>query len=248
VPAKWHSNTEVVVRPEEFEVYRGTVAPSVGVVALPGGITHIGQTRQWILERHVGDRVLMIDDDTVLSRPLLRAGVIRVRKSSNYMTTDEEFDDAMGMLDDIMDGGTPMTGFKAMVFPRPHDTGWYPTRKYCYTFTNVALDLSVIDPATLRLGDWPVLEDLYLFLELVSRGFRQEVITKYLVATLPPNAPGGCSEYRTTAMFNDMLLELKRRYDRGIILRDAKWSSLTSGDDATRIGFMCRVPKEWRQA
>lgn len=201
---KFSSFTPVIVCPVN-EVDRHKYAKRILACPYDG----IGPTRQFILETHYGQHssdghqgVVMLDDDMYFSR----------RKDPSVPVPLERCDDLNPMfqwISDQLDAGFVHGGISARQgnnhIPRP----WVD----CIRVNNAHFfNAAVYMNERLRFDVIPVMEDFYVSLTLLLRGYPNRVAYHYCWSQRGSGTKGGCSLYRTSELQAQAARELHRLF------------------------------------
>ena len=218
----------LVVRSEEaaeYEKFYGSVAKIIPI----DGVHDIATTRRKITEIYSGQRILMIDDDTTLHESV----IIGSWRRPNPELLKDGIYGLFKVIEDAMDNGYVHGHVAFPVFPVGKDFKIFAENSY--GFTNVWLDLTAITPEQVGYGLVEICEDAYSYLRLIKMGYNALKLRNYMVKSGKGNAPGGCSEFRTTSNHNKSLEKLVEDFPEYVKWKEKKSSLALSGDDEVKV-------------
>jgi len=195
IPKSFRENVFLYVRKEEYEEYSALYSDRCTIVPIEG-VTNIGETRQKIVEHQKGNLILMIDDDLSLHDAYVNeSGMLRARPS----ISEDSFYKLMEYIDELCGVGFLHGGFLFAAFPRTPVE--YPYRVNSASACAVYLDLRSLPLELVDYRDWPVSEDAFVWLNLISHGYDFAKISKWMLKQpkAKPNtklAQGGCWDTR----------------------------------------------------
>jgi hypothetical protein len=177
----------LVVQRHEARAYRkrwGRVATDI--LILPRRITTIGPTRQWILEQHTGQRIVMLDDDLRFST--------RHHGSKFLTSTAFEIRQMIARLDRSL-----RTLAHASIGSR-QGAHTQPLRAWNTRMQRVlGYNVDMVLDAGASFTRIEPLSDFDMTLQLLRLGFKNVVHYRWAQDELGGfNAPGGCSLWRTS--------------------------------------------------
>ena len=227
LPEKWKKKTRFVVQAHEYHEmrkrYRGTLghdARDDQVMCLPDEVKRIAATREWIFRQFNDTRHIVFDDDLdfVVKEP--NPGGDTKWKSRQF--TEQDFDDAFGLLNTWMDEGISYGGLlPAWVIP---DVNQWPIRENQRMMTNWFFDGKTI-PRDLEWNRVDGAEDFDVNLQLLTRGFKNRISAKYMVTCSETNAEGGCSTWRTLDVHNQAQMKLAGLWPEFVKVRSKEVTS-----------------------
>jgi hypothetical protein len=164
----------------------------------------IGPTRQAILEQSPTRGVVMLDDDIYFSRRV---------PGTEWMGGDlERVPSLEPMFESIsryLDHGFAHGGISARQgnqhIPRPYTDNIRVNNAHFF-------DRDVYLYEQLRFDTLPVMEDFYITLSLIQRGYSNRVLYNYCWSQRGSGFKGGCSAYRTSEMQDAAARELHTRF------------------------------------
>jgi hypothetical protein len=197
----WREVTQIVVPEGEVEDYeefnpgwdvRGT--KKVG----------IGPVRQEIIDIGAEDgKVFMVDDDLKFSR---RRKEIRLTSEKKWVDTDglgiyeptfenpRQTDEMFNLMDDWL-SIVPAVGIAMRQMNNGIEDRWY---REATRMNNVyGFDVNVLKAEGIRFDAIPVMEDFWVTLKLLTRGYTNRVSVDWVWNQRGSGFVGGCSSYRT---------------------------------------------------
>jgi len=201
LPQKYQDITKFVVQAHEFEEMKSRYGDKV--LCLPTHIDRIAPTREWIFNEFKDTIHFVFDDDLefVVKEPNPGEGT----KWLSRKFTDQDFDDAFGLVNEWIDEGICYGGFLPVwVIP---DVRQWPIRECQRIMTNVFYNGPQI-PRDLKWCRLHAGEDFDVNLQLLTRGFKNRISAKYMVGCSETNAEGGCSTWRTLEVANQAQQDL----------------------------------------
>jgi hypothetical protein len=228
LPQKYKDITSFVVQDHEYDemnkLYPGKV------LRLPVQINRIAPTREWIFNKFRTCRHFVFDDDLnfVVKEPNPNPGT----KWLSRKFTEQDFDDAFALFNKWMDEGITYGGMQpATVMTNIKDKNQWPIRDCQRIMTNVFYDGPSI-PTDLEWNRVAAAEDLDVNLQLLTRGFKNRVTSKYTVNPSVTSAAGGCSVWRTIEVHNEAQKKLAELWPDFVTLTEKNveagpWKGLT---------------------
>ena len=189
---------DIIVREEEYDEYAKNYSDVANIVPI-SGVSGIADTRKFITEKYAGQRILMLDDDTVIYASEVQGAFRRPTK----MVTRDEFYDCLKFIETAMDAGYVHGHLRYPVFPVNAGRGLFAENSY--GFTNTFYNLEVLTADAIGYGTIELMEDTHAYLKLIKAGHPHCAVFKYLVKSGKGQAPGGCSEIRNTDNHNACL-------------------------------------------
>ena len=217
LPEKYKERTYFTVQDHEYDEMREIYGDKV--LRLPKEIKRIAPTREWIFNEFKDYRHMVFDDDL---RPTVKEPNENITEESpnKWLTryfTEQDFDDAFALLESWMDQGYAFGGLQAAwIVP---DLRQWPWRENVRMMTNWFFD----GPRIPRDLEWCRVdsgEDFDVNLQLLTRGFKNIVSTKYVMRCEATQAKGGCSEWRDLDLHNECQLELKEMWPDFISVKE----------------------------
>ncbi len=215
----------IVVPMEQYASYRVAVPQEVRVIPFDG--LGIAAKRQFILDFYHTGKVLMMDDDLLFyAREESGKFHISTPIETEYMVRDiDRFLDTycmVGIVDKFWSNRRPrghvecvrfnqVLGFNRNLLPDPKPT------------FNIEHD-----------------EEHSFHLQLLTRGIKTAVLTEYTKSD-KPNADGGCSDWRTPELSDEVCKKLSQLFPEIVTVLPARSSALERGGTL-------RVSYSWRRA
>ncbi|NBO21916.1 hypothetical protein EBU94_01045 [bacterium] len=197
---KWKAITKFVVQAHEYD----QMVEIYGVdkiICLPPEIKKLSPTREWMLHKFKHTRHFVFDDDLSFRVKEPYTGTEDPeRKWQSRTFTEQDFDDAFNLVEEWMNEGIVFGGFMPSIVIA--DIAKWPTRENYRVMSNIFLDGPNL-PKDINYNRVQAAQDLDVTLQLLTRGYRNRVSTKYMVYCSETNAPGGCSIYRTLDVLNE---------------------------------------------
>jgi len=213
LPDRYKDITKFVVQVHEYEPMKERYGDKV--LCLPKEVNRIAPTREWIFNTFKDTRHMVFDDDLdfVVKEPNPGEGT----KWLSRRFTDEDFTEAFGLLEQWMDEGIAYGGFlPAWVIP---DVKQWPVRECQRMMTNWFFNGPKI-PRDLEWSRVAAAEDFDVNLQLLTRGFKNRISSKYMVTCSETNAEGGCSTWRTLEVHNEAQLLLAELWPDFVKVRE----------------------------
>ena len=204
IPLSYKDNVYLYVRENEYDAYHANYGDKCHVIPITN-VNNIGETRRALCDHQLtlnkSNRIWQLDDDVTIHdayfatwcKPISGCPVIRPFKNA---VSESLFYALIHQITTAIDNGyahgaiTPNTGF-------PRKGYNYPTRVNTFAFTNTWLDLSKIPPhlITYPLGNLAC--DNYIWLALITNGFKSLTISNFIANSSKPGTKGGCTTQRT---------------------------------------------------
>jgi len=213
LPEKYKDITKFVVQQHEYDEMNSLYPNKV--LCLPENINTIAPAREWIFNEFKHTRFIVFDDDLdfVIKDPNPNEGTKWLSKKFN----DEDFDHVFNLFDDWMNEGIVYGGMlPAWVIP---DIRQWPIRENQRIMTNVFYDGPKI-PNDIKWNRVPAAEDFDVNLQLLTRGFKNRISSRYMVTCSETNAEGGCSIWRTLEVHNDAQKLLHKLWPEFVTLKE----------------------------
>lgn len=179
-PSAMQGVTVLVCRPEEAEAHqergrRVLVCPARG----------IAPTRQWIIEQHEGDRLLMFDDD-------LKFGRRREDEPTKFFPAN--VDDVGNMLNLLWSAmeEVHVVGLASRSGANRDVTPWRKNQRL-WDVMGFRMDTVRKEGFSYRQ---PFMEDFDLQLQFLTRGYPTAMLNMFTKDDFGSNSDGGCSTYR----------------------------------------------------
>jgi hypothetical protein len=157
----------------------------VEVQVLPEHIKNISDTRQWLLENSTHEKVIMIDDDFTF---FTREEGVKLRKSSN--------EDIKEMIENIYHD---LETYAAVGISMRQGNNRREEDFVENSAINglIGLNLGILLKEDIRFDRISLMEDKYVILALLTKGYKNKVWFKWCYNQPASNTEGGCSIYRT---------------------------------------------------
>ena len=223
IPEKFREQTTIVVQPQESSAAREvhsniwvTDEDNIGIA-----ITREQIAYEWGVKRK--SRFWVIDDDCefMLSTPKETFEVDgKVQKSP---ITEKSFGEMLDDMDEAMDAGFPHGGIGTTI---NNPIGKYPHIDNSRLISNVWYDGAALCEEIPKI-DWILdgAEDYYVNIQLLTKGYPNRVIYKYVVSPGVSQAEGGCSEYRDIEFHNEACRKLARAFPEFVSLKEKETKS-----------------------
>ena len=236
-PVEWVRRTALVCRPEEAEALR-----RYGVEVLAAPVKGISATRQWIIDQHEGDRLLMFDDDLKFAR--------RREDDPTKFERLEPRDPRIGtMLDILLEAldWVPVVGLASRGGANRETAEWRMQQRI---WDVMGLRVDVLRREGLRYRT-PLMEDFDLHLQFLTRGYPSAMLNAFTKDDFGSNAPGGCSTYRDSSMQAAAAIDLVLAWPEFVSLRQTKndWGNGMEERTDVRVqwGKAFKAGQQWRR-
>lgn len=193
LPKSWLHRTALVARPEEADALRDATGATVLVAPVRG----IRDTRQWILDQHEGEKLLMFDDDLKFARRRQDdpTKFLPVGLGSTHM------ENMLNILWWAMDDAH-VVGLASRGGANRDTRAWRPNQRI-FDVMGLRMDTVRAEGFSYRQ---PFMEDFDLQLQFLTRGYPTMMLNTYTKDDFGSNTPGGCSTYRDA--YGQMLASL----------------------------------------
>ena len=223
IPEKYRDRTTIVVQPQEADAAREV---HTNVWVTDGDNIGIAKTREQIsYEWGVKEksRFWVIDDDCefMLSTPKETFEMDgKVQKSP---ITEKTFGEMLADIEEAIDAGFPHGGVGTTI---NNPIGKYPHIDNSRIISNVWYDGATLYDEISKI-DWLLdgAEDYYVNFQLLTRGYPNRVIYKYVISPSVSQAEGGCSEYRDIEFHNEACRKLARAFPAFVTLKEKETKS-----------------------
>lgn len=221
LPAKWQAIVKFVVQPHEYDIMYQKYGDKV--VCLPEDIKGIAATRGWIW-RNFSDKVYWCFDDDMKFRTKVPNGK-RTKGgwsdsySGSYFT-DEDFDSVFDWAEKQMENGIhygAMQGSTIILDSRQYPEKWN-ARLIGNAFYNAKM-LPKYDE--LEWNRCPAAEDYDLLLQLLIKGYKNVVTTRWFVVP-GTQKTGGCFTFRNQEVHNQSQLKLVELFPEYVVINSSK--------------------------
>ena len=207
-PDEWAARTALVCRPEEAEALSGR-----GAEVLVAPVKGIAPTRQWILEQHEGDRLLMFDDDLKFAR--------RRQDDPTKFTRLGPGEPLIGIMLDILLEAldwAPVVGLASRGGANRETSEWRMNQRI-WDVMGLRVDIARQNGFHYRK---PLMEDFDLHLQFLTHGYPSAMLNSFTKDDYGSNAPGGCSTYRDATMQAAAAIDLVLDWPEFVALRQTK--------------------------
>src|SRR5580765_628918 len=197
IPKKYRDTTVLVVSREEarsLHQYPYVVCPVQG--------TGMGRVRQWIVDHHQtavhGRKLVMVDDD-------LHTFSVRREDNPNLFTPSEESDrlEMWRAIENKLNRYAHVGLLGREGGNRVHED------LECSRMMRVlAYDINGLRKHDIRFDVMEFQEDFYVTLKLLTLGYKNRVLSKWVQDQKGSNSSGGCSDYRTLEKHGDSVKKL----------------------------------------
>lgn len=207
-PARWAARTALVCREEEAEALAG-----YGVEVLAAPVKGISATRQWILDQHEGDKLLMFDDD-------LQFAMRRQDDPTKFLRLKPKDPHIGEMLDTLWEAleWYPVVGLSSRGGANRETAEWRMNQRI-WDVMGLRVDIVRKNGFRYRL---PLMEDFDLHLQFLTRGYPSAMLNSFTKDDFGSNAPGGCSTYRDGSMQAAASADLVLEWPEFVMLRQTK--------------------------
>lgn len=217
IPGRWRSRATLVAPPDEVEPLRARGYPALACPA-----KGIGATRQWIMDQHDdGPFVMMMDDDLRFAK----------RRTDDWGKFTQ-LEDAGAVLDALLPmlEQVPLVGLANRSGANNVDP---PVQMNGRMHDLMCLDTRVTRQHNIRFDDMELMEDFYVMLSLLVRGYPTALNSAYVKDNAAgANASGGCSVYRTQAKQEVAARALHARFPEFVALVEKKgWNGMGTRTD-----------------
>lgn len=238
IPRQWRARTALVCRPEE-----AAALGQYGVEVLAAPVKGISATRQWILDQHEGDRLLMFDDDLKFARRRQDDPT----KFSRLEPGDELIGTMLDVLWELMDD-YPVVGLASRGGAN-RETAYLRLNQRLWDVMGFRMDVLRREGFRYRQD---LMEDFDLHLQFLTRGYPSAMLNAFTKDDFGSNAPGGCSTYRDATMQHAASLDLVLDWPDFVSLRETKndWGNGMEARMDVRVqwGKAYKSGVEWRKA
>lgn len=223
IPEKYREQTTLVVQPQEEEEAR-KVHSNIWVT--DGDNIGIAKTREqisyeWGIKRQ--SRFWVIDDDSDFFMNTPKSDFETTGKVQKLPITEETFGQMLSDINDAIDAGFTHGGIGTTI---NNPVGKYPHIDNSRIISNVWYD-GVALTKVIPTIDWSLdgAEDYHVNLQLLTRGYANRIIYKYVVNPGVSQADGGCSEYRDIEFHNNACRKLASAFPEFVSLKEKETKS-----------------------
>jgi len=239
LPEKYKSITTFVVQSHEFEEM-DSLYPNK-VLCLPKEIDRIAPTREWIFNEFKDTKHIVFDDDLNF--------IVKVPNKENekpkwksWEYSDQDFDDMFETIDSWMEEGIVFGGL-GTTWIIPSIDLWPYSENY-RAMTNTFYN-GPLFPRDIKWTRVPAAEDFDVTLQLLTRGIKNRISTKYMVSPAETNADGGCSVWRTLEVHNQSQLELAKQWPDFVKVKEKEVKS-GSWKGQTKLSTVIQFKKAYK--
>lgn len=207
-PDEWAVRTALVCRPEESGLLQGW-----GVDVLVAPVKGISATRQWILDQHEGDRLLMFDDDLKFAQ--------RRADDPTKFERLEHRDARIGtMLDTLWRAllEVPVVGLASRGGANRVTSEWRFNQRI-WDVMGLRVDIARKHDFRYRMS---LMEDFDIHLQFLTHGYPSAMLNSFTKDDFGSNAPGGCSTYRDGTAQAAAAVDLALEWSQFVTLRKTK--------------------------
>jgi len=237
-PAEWRARTALVCRPAEAQALA-----AYGVEVLVAPVQGISATRQWILDQHEGDRLLMFDDD-------LKFAWRRQDDPTKFQRLehgDRLIGTMLGTLLEALDW-YPVVGLASRGGANRETADWRFNQRL-WDVMGLRVDVARQDNLHYRMD---LMEDFDIHLQFLTHGYPSAMLNAFTKDDFGSNAPGGCSTYRDATMQAAAALDLVLAWPGLVALRETKndWGNGMEARMDVRVAWAkaFKAGQEWRRA
>lgn len=239
LPEKWQKRVSFVVQPHEAAQMKALYGSKV--LVLPPEIKGLSPTRQWIWDTFYGTRHMVLDDDMEYFKYKGPAPEHLDTKWETRDMSDAEFDDAFETFNRWCDDEQIYHGGFSTSWVVP-DLKYWPQQNNVRIMTNSYFDSKNL-PRNIVWDKLPTSQDFHANLQLLTQGFANRITTRYRVSISETNADGGCSEYRTIELSNQVHTQLAEMYPDYVKLKS---KTLANGPWKGQERITCHI--QWAKA
>lgn len=235
IPPSLYEKTHLIVRPEEKKDYQRTIQLPINITTCAK--RGIAEVRQWAIttfaKRIKVDCILMLDDDLkfyirpdVEKPPLIYATKKQVGVLLNRMARE------------AMKKNYFACGLSLRQGNNHQLTSTCENMRMCNAY---ALNTTVINKEKIRFNEMVVMEDFYVTLGMLTRGYKNKMIFDHCQGQAISNAEGGCSTYRTAAVQKEAAHKLKDHFPDfvTVVTKKSLWKDMEGRTD---------VRVQWKKA
>lgn len=196
--------------------------------AVPDKFVGISGTRRFLMDTCPTRYLLMIDDDmTFAFRPNMQQAALKSLPPQSH-----------GIVNLLMYWRGLMREYAhvGLSARQGNNRVEESVKECCRMFNTYMYDLERVRGLGVEVGRLPVMEDFDLTLQLLRKGCPNAVIYRWCWNQSGSNAPGGCSQYRTTAMQAEAaskLAELHPGFVKIVQKESKNWQGMHQRMDVT---------------
>ena len=227
---EWRKKTFVVVPEAEIDNYHLYIPKDIGLLGCPH--KGIGPTRQFIVAAAYPDKVVMMDDDLRFFRRRLDD---RTKFEDAY---ENDLDNMLSAIEHHLKD-YPLVGVCASEGGNRYPDQFYYNGRLLRV---LAYDTIVLATQDIDFRTLPVMEDFYVALSLLTRGYENLMLSDWCHNQRGSNERGGCSQYRTMKMQRDAALMLKQYFPKFVTVVKKKTKTAWGGEERTDVRI------QWKRA
>jgi len=230
IPEKYRDIATLVVQPQEAAAARKV---HTNVWVTDGDDIGIAKTREqisyeWGVERK--SRFWVFDDDCEIMLNTPTEDFEETGKVKKSPITEESFSQMLIDVEEAIDSGYSHGAIGTTV---NNPIGKYPHINNSRILSNVWYDGAVLCDKIPKI-DWLLdgAEDFFVNLQLLTSGYANRIIYKYVVSPSVSQAEGGCSEYRDIDFHNEACMKLVKAFPEFVTLKEKEtksgpWAGIT---------------------
>lgn len=223
IPEKYREQTTLVVQPQEAAAARKV---HTNVWVTNGDNIGIAKTREqisyeWGVKRKA--KFWVIDDDSNFYMSTPKSDFDTTGKVQKIPITEETFGQMLFDIEDAIDAGFAHGGIGTTI---NNPIGKYPHIDNSRIISNVWYDGAALCEEIPKI-DWSLdgAEDYHVNLQMLTRGYANRLIYKYVLNPSVSNAAGGCSEYRDIEFHNNACRKLAEAFPEFVTLKEKETKS-----------------------
>jgi len=231
IPQEWKAKTYLVVPESELHLYyHDAKVHRVGLLGCPH--KGIGPTRQFIIAAAYPGKVCMLDDDLRFFK----------RRLDDRQKFADAFEADVGKMLDTIERSLEHMPFVGVCAREGGNR--YPDRTYfnCRLLRVLAYRTEILSKEGIRFDDIPVMEDFYVALSLLTKGYSNLMLSDWCHNQRGSNDSGGCSQYRTMDVQKTAALKLQELFPDFVTVVTKTTKTAWGGQERTDV----RV--QWKQA
>ena len=209
LPTKWKKIVTMVVQEKEKHLYKYDCEYYV-----IGNDVGIAKTRELIYRYAGAQNYIMIDDDLkFIRRNQKYYGASPNMEKSKREFLETDFDDMFNEFENKQNDGIVLCGLRNANLP-PNKKQYSDNSGGVYSVHSIngKLFMEIIDSIDFdTFFSCDGMEDLFLNLEILSRGYKIGKFDEFLYSN-PSGEIGGCSTYRTKKNIEDSFFNLQKKY------------------------------------
>jgi hypothetical protein len=214
-PKELKSLTTLVVQKNERKKYKKF---GLDLMVVPEEITGISKVRQYIIENSVTEKCFMLDDDLKFAKRVEAENKEQVTKYSlKVFSEKEEWFNMFNIVSKKLNK-FPMVALLSREGANHYFDSDFSFNVRCLRF--LCYRKSVLLKNNIRFDVMPVMEDFFVAIKLLSKGYAVCSVNLYTQGQMiGSNAPGGCSLYRTQALQNKVSAKMTLKFFPNVRLR-----------------------------